>query len=435
MTTILAVDDSATMRTCLEITFSGTAFDLVTCDGAAAFLDELAAQSPALVIIDSSLPPSSGYDLADAVRASAPEVPILMLASRQNPFDPALAISVDGYVDKPFDTQTLLEKASELIAVAAGGVAHHVEFGSPPLGAGGTLPGFDVLEPAFASDGLGFAAPPPPGATLPLAPPPPGSAVADLPSTGGDDLATTRAHGESSPLAPAFPRSVGRTMMGFPQEDELAAEPAGTATPITDSAELDAADLEFDDALPEPSAQAMVDLPLEPPPAVPPRMRGATQAWEIPDELLDRRANLVGFASAASLDASASPVMPSGDVAAPDSIESVRPREITASWETSDHRLGAAAVGAAAVGAASVDAASVDGDAFGAGAVEAAVVRTVDSPAAEFPQKLEALGLSAEQVQAVVALSREVIERVAWEVVPTLAETIIREELRRLTRS
>ena len=32
-----------------------------------------------------------------------------------------------------------------------------------------------------------------------------------------------------------------------------------------------------------------------------------------------------------------------------------------------------------------------------------------------------------------LALSREVIERVVWEVVPDLAETIIREELRRLT--
>jgi hypothetical protein len=31
-------------------------------------------------------------------------------------------------------------------------------------------------------------------------------------------------------------------------------------------------------------------------------------------------------------------------------------------------------------------------------------------------------------------LSREVIERVAWEVVPVLAETIIKEEIARLTK-
>jgi hypothetical protein len=33
----------------------------------------------------------------------------------------------------------------------------------------------------------------------------------------------------------------------------------------------------------------------------------------------------------------------------------------------------------------------------------------------------------------VLALSREVVEQVVWEVVPVLAETIIKEEIRRLT--
>lgn len=47
--------------------------------------------------------------------------------------------------------------------------------------------------------------------------------------------------------------------------------------------------------------------------------------------------------------------------------------------------------------------------------------------------KLNGLGLSAEQVQAVLALSKEVVEQVVWEVVPALAETMIKEEIRRLT--
>ncbi len=47
--------------------------------------------------------------------------------------------------------------------------------------------------------------------------------------------------------------------------------------------------------------------------------------------------------------------------------------------------------------------------------------------------RLAELGLSREQVEGVLGLSREVIERVVWEVVPDLAETIIREEIKRLT--
>jgi hypothetical protein len=47
--------------------------------------------------------------------------------------------------------------------------------------------------------------------------------------------------------------------------------------------------------------------------------------------------------------------------------------------------------------------------------------------------KLSGLGLTPAQADAVLALSREVVERIVWEVVPTLAEALIKEEIRRLT--
>lgn len=47
-------------------------------------------------------------------------------------------------------------------------------------------------------------------------------------------------------------------------------------------------------------------------------------------------------------------------------------------------------------------------------------------------QRLEALGLTPDQVEGVLKLSAEVVERVVWEVVPELAEAMIREELHRL---
>jgi CheY-like chemotaxis protein len=47
-------------------------------------------------------------------------------------------------------------------------------------------------------------------------------------------------------------------------------------------------------------------------------------------------------------------------------------------------------------------------------------------------QRLETLGLTPDQVEGVLKLSAEVVERVVWEVVPELAEAMIREELHRL---
>jgi len=50
------------------------------------------------------------------------------------------------------------------------------------------------------------------------------------------------------------------------------------------------------------------------------------------------------------------------------------------------------------------------------------------SGASPMAQKLRGLGLSAQQIEGVLALSREVIEQVVWEVVPDLAEVLIKDD-------
>ena len=69
---------------------------------------------------------------------------------------------------------------------------------------------------------------------------------------------------------------------------------------------------------------------------------------------------------------------------------------------------------------------------IGEGAASARVA-SATGDGSRLAQRLGDLGLSSEQVTGVLSLSREVIEQVVWEVVPDLAETIIREEIRRLT--
>ena len=65
--------------------------------------------------------------------------------------------------------------------------------------------------------------------------------------------------------------------------------------------------------------------------------------------------------------------------------------------------------------------------------VAAAAVAASTGRGSDLEHKLNGMGLTADQVQGVLALSREVIEKIVWEVVPDLAETIIKEEIRRLT--
>ena len=93
------------------------------------------------------------------------------------------------------------------------------------------------------------------------------------------------------------------------------------------------------------------------------------------------------------------------------------------------HHLRSRAAAESAPPAAAVPAAARAPSAPAPGAASASAT-AVDG---QFAQRLAGLGLTNEQVQGVLALSRDVVEKVVWEVVPVLAETLIKEEIRRLT--
>ncbi len=117
-TTILAVDDSVTMRKVLEITFAGPEFRCITVPGADAALDKLKSDKPALVVADVTLEGKNGYDLCKAIKQASPSTPVLILSSKQNPYDAGKgsAASADDYMDKPYDSTQMLEKVRKLLA-------------------------------------------------------------------------------------------------------------------------------------------------------------------------------------------------------------------------------------------------------------------------------------------------------------------------------
>lgn len=121
--TLLAVDDSVTMRKVLEITFSGEDFTVVTVDSSQA---ALGADAPHVAVIDTVLGNEDGYALAKELRKRAPGAAIIMLASRYAPYDQARGrdSGADDWADKPFDTQQLIDKVRKvMLAKEAGGPA------------------------------------------------------------------------------------------------------------------------------------------------------------------------------------------------------------------------------------------------------------------------------------------------------------------------
>jgi len=114
--TLLAVDDSATMRKVLEITFAGDEFRVVAAENASGAL-ALMREEPAAMLIDTGLGADDGYVLAKAARSRDPRVAIVLMTSRYNPYDAGRGkeAGADDFVDKPFDTQGLVDKVKKAI--------------------------------------------------------------------------------------------------------------------------------------------------------------------------------------------------------------------------------------------------------------------------------------------------------------------------------
>jgi CheY-like chemotaxis protein len=122
--TLLAVDDSVTMRRVLEITFSGEDFQVLLAGNRAAALEE-AAKNPDVVLIDTVLDTEDGYALAKELRGKLPRAAVILLASRHNPYDAGRGAEAgaDDTADKPFDTQAIRDKVKKVLAAKESGEA------------------------------------------------------------------------------------------------------------------------------------------------------------------------------------------------------------------------------------------------------------------------------------------------------------------------
>lgn len=310
--TLLAVDDSATMRRVIEMTFAGEELRILTVPTAQDALASCRRDQPDVVLADVALDGYSGYDLCRAIKDEFGRIPVVLLASKQNPFDPARgqAAGADAHIDKPYDTAKAIELVKGVLTkgqstapapIAAAPIAH-----APPA----------PRAPMFSS-----------GAT-PVAPPAP---VFHAPVV--------------QPPQPTHP-----TMQGM-QANRAAATPALGKVPT-----------------PALQRSVTVKMPSEPPNLEPQRAapepeRPALVRKDTPALRQQRTVRMASDAPPASSRVQGAAQLPP-----------------------------------------------------------------------ELAGKLREVGLSAAQVDAVLALSREVVERVVWEVVPQLAEAIIKEEIMRLTK-
>ncbi len=112
--TLLAVDDSKTMRKVLEITFAGEDVRTLLAPSPNAALALLRSDKPTVALVDALLGEANGYDLAQRIKAESPGTGVIILSSKQHPYDRVRgqAAGADDFVDKPFDTQVMIDKVN-----------------------------------------------------------------------------------------------------------------------------------------------------------------------------------------------------------------------------------------------------------------------------------------------------------------------------------
>lgn len=187
-TKLLAVDDSKTMRRVLEITFSGEEFQTTILGSAEEALAAVKANPPHVALLDGHLGnSSSGYELCRAIKQVAPATRVIILASKQRPYDEGAGSSAgaDGTFDKPFDSTKMVARVTEEAAHVAPAPA--AAAAPPPLAAPARVepprpvapppmvaPPEPALRPAStpaASASVAARRPPAPAATASAAPP------------------------------------------------------------------------------------------------------------------------------------------------------------------------------------------------------------------------------------------------------------------------
>ena len=120
--TILAVDDSATVRKFVSVALTMQGFTVVTaCDGMDA-LEKLPHSQIDLVITDLNMPNMDGFEFIKALRENQGyhELPVIILTSLTDEVskDRGAGLGVNSYLTKPFSIEKIQYEVSKYVSWA-----------------------------------------------------------------------------------------------------------------------------------------------------------------------------------------------------------------------------------------------------------------------------------------------------------------------------
>jgi DNA-binding response OmpR family regulator len=117
---ILVVEDETSIASFVSAYLKNAGFSVRTAATANAAVQELAGETPALIVLDLNLPDGDGVELCHGIRRSS-DVPILMLTARDEDVDKIIGLEVgaDDYMTKPFNPRELVARVKSVLRRSA----------------------------------------------------------------------------------------------------------------------------------------------------------------------------------------------------------------------------------------------------------------------------------------------------------------------------
>jgi CheY-like chemotaxis protein len=117
MNKILFIDDDPDVRTVMGMLLQKQGYMVETASGRGEAWEKLQQDKPSLILLDVLLSGSDGRELCREIKAAPEtrEIPVIMFSAHPSAGLHFESYGADGFIAKPFDTDTLLEKLSQQV--------------------------------------------------------------------------------------------------------------------------------------------------------------------------------------------------------------------------------------------------------------------------------------------------------------------------------
>jgi CheY-like chemotaxis protein len=442
---LLLADDSITIQKVIQITFAHEDYELTITDNGDAALAKAQEIKPDLIMTDIYMPGKNGYELTSAIKQDPAlrHVPVLLLAGSFEPFDEdkARSCKADAWIEKPFESQSLIDKVAELLSAAQPAPAAPAPVAEPEAVA--------ALEPTAVADVVFEETP---------------LAAFDEPVSAVPEMAAAEDPFGDISFEDETPAAEPEPVAAADDWSEVAAEPAAAA-PVVEDAFAGAEDFAFSEE--EAAAEVVEDFSFAEEEPVAEIEEDFSFAGEQPvtaDAFAPLEEAPLAEPDFDAFDMDEDEIMPLGDddILGAEDLEPAMPEQTLAAWSRDESAVEEIfaepleeepEVARETGFGAPVEEAAVFFDdepvaeatpVFEEPVVEPAAVAEETEPAAPtaaLEVAARASALSEEDVEKIIEkivtqvvekLAGSILERVAWDVVPDLAENLIREEIRKI---